>query len=47
MKHLRVYNATIFLCPVDFRKLYFDYSDIYRPMLIRLLPEKGKIIRRM
>ena len=34
--------ATIFLCPVDFRKLYFEYADISRPMLLRLLPKKGK-----
>ena len=35
--------ATIFcLCPVDFRRLAIQSTDIHRPMHLRLLPEKGK-----
>ena len=30
------------LCPVDFRKPAIQSTDIYRPMHLRLLPEKGK-----
>ena len=34
--------ATIFLCPVDFRRLAIKSTDFHRPMHLRLLPEKGK-----
>ena len=30
------------LCPVDFRKLAIQSTNIHRPMHLRLLPEKGK-----
>ncbi len=30
------------LCPVDFRKLAIQSTNIHRPMRLRLLPEKGK-----
>ena len=39
---LRAYNATIFLCPVDFRRPTENLHSFYRPMHLRLLPEKGK-----
>ena len=34
--------ATIFLCPVDFRIPIEKIRSFYRPMHLRLLPEKGK-----
>ena len=34
--------ATIFLCPVDFRRPIEKILSFYRPMHLRLLPEKGK-----
>ena len=36
------FYATIFLCPVDFRRPTNKTLSFHRPMHLRLLPEKGK-----
>ena len=42
MRHFRTCAQRFWLCPVDFRRLAIQNTDIPRPMHLRLLPEKGK-----
>ena len=42
MRQFWTYTQRFWLCPVDFRRLNIQSTDIHRPMHLRLLPEKGK-----